>query len=88
MCLTRLVKYDHLHEVGIAISLVYGGGIEEILDFKQQKPYYSDLVRIFYANMPVGKDMILTAIKGEYMSITPALISAISGVQNSRINLD
>lgn len=82
MCFTRFVMYDDLNDATIAVFLVYGGEIEEILDHKQQRSYCSDLVRIFYANMGKRKDVILTVVKGEFMTITLAMISKIFRVQN------
>lgn len=58
------------------------------MDFKKQKPYYPDLVRIFYTNMTVNQDMIITTVKGEFTTITPVLISVIFGLQNSGRTLD
>ena len=40
-------------------------------DYDNQKPYYPDLVSLFYANIGGGKKMVMTAVKGEYMTLTP-----------------
>lgn len=82
LCPTRFVKYEDLNKFGITTFLVNGGGIEEILNHKKQKSYYPHLIRNFNANIGVGKDVFLPTINGEFMTITPAMIMKIFGVEN------
>src|SRR2546430_8451557 len=87
LCPTRFIKYEDLSDFGIEYFLVNAGEFADLLDFKNQKPYYPDLVRIFYANLGGGPDVQGTSVKGEYMTLTPAQISKIFHLSNQGIRL-
>ena len=86
LCPTRFIKYEDLSDFGIEYFLVNAGEFADLLDFKNQKPYYPDLVRIFYANLGGGPDVQETAVKGEYMTLTPAQIGKIFHLSNMELD--
>src|SRR3954464_1016298 len=87
LCPTRFIKYEDLSDFGIEYFLINAGEFADLLDFKNQKSYYPDLVRIFYANLGGGPDVQGTSVKGEYMTLTPAQIGKIFHLSNQRIGL-
>lgn len=54
LCPTRFVKYDDFNDFWVETFLVNGGAIAEILDHRNEKSYYPNLVRIFYDNIGAG----------------------------------
>src|SRR5438270_679170 len=87
LCPTRFVKYEDLGGFGIEYFQLNAGEFADLLDFNNQKPYYPDLVRIFYANLGGGSDVQGTSVKGEYMTLTPAQIGKIFHLHNHGISL-
>src|SRR3954470_5534361 len=87
LCPTRFIKYEDLSGFGIEYFQINAGEFDDLLDFKNQKPYYPDLVRIFYANLGGGPDVQGTAVKGEYMTLTPDQIGKIFHLSNHGIRL-
>src|SRR5436189_5389323 len=87
LCPTRFIKYEDLSDFGIEYLLVNAGEFADLLDVKNQKPYYPDLVRIFYANLGGGPDVQGTSVKGEYMTLNPAQIGKIFHLSNQGIDL-
>src|SRR5436189_4071415 len=87
LCPTRFIKYEDLSDFGIEYLLVNAGEFADLLDFNNKKPYYPDLVRIFYANLGDGPDVQGTSVKGEYMTLTPAQIGKIFHLSNHGIGL-
>src|SRR4051812_41269735 len=82
LCPTRFIKYEELGGFGIEYFQTSAQEFAGLLDFKNQKPCYPDLVRILYANMGGGEDVVGTAVKGEYMTITAAEIGRIFHLDN------
>src|SRR5436190_1289474 len=87
LCPTRFVKYEDLGGFGIEYFQIHAGEFADLLNFNNQRAYYPDLVRIFYANLGGGPDVQGTAVKGEYMTLTPAQIGKIFHLSNYGIRL-
>src|SRR4051812_15775124 len=87
LCPTRFIKYEDLSDFGIEYFQVNAGEFADLLNFNNQKPYYPDLVRIFYANLGGGPDVQGTAVKDEYMTLTPAQIGKIFHLSNHGIRV-
>src|SRR5438309_9059190 len=87
LCPTRFIKYEDLSGFGIEYFQIHAGEFADLLNFNSQKPYYPDLVRIFYANLGGGPDAQGTSVKGEYMTLTPAQIGKIFHLSNHGIRL-
>lgn len=60
------IKFEDLANYWTNVFLFSSGsgGLEKLFGVENKQPYYSDLVRIFYANMFVNRENILTTVKG------------------------
>src|SRR5436190_15246615 len=87
LCPTRFVKYNDLEGFGMEYFRQNCSNVANLFDYNNQKPYYPDLVRLFYANIGGGKDVVMTAVKGVYMSLTPVDIGRIFNLENHEISL-
>src|SRR4051812_36841494 len=68
LCPTRFVKYNDPEGFGMEYFRL--SELADLFDYSNKRPYYPDMVRLFYANIGGGKDMVMTAVKGEFMSLT------------------
>src|SRR3954471_18296242 len=88
LCPTRFIKYEDLSGFGIEYFQIHAGEFADLLNVNNQKPYYPDLVRIFYANLGGGNDVMGTAVKGEYITLTAVEIGRIFHLDNHGIELN
>src|SRR3954471_20252126 len=75
LCPTRFVKYNDLE--GFGMEYFRQCELADLFNYNNQRPNYPDMVRLFYANIGGGKDMVMTAVKGEFMSLTSGDIGRI-----------
>src|SRR2546430_17257290 len=68
LCPTRFVKYNDLE--GFGMEYFRQCALADLFNYNNQRPYYPDLVRLFYANIEGSKDMVKTAVKGEFISLS------------------
>src|SRR3954462_5799435 len=75
LCPTRFVKYNDLE--GFGMEYFRQSEVADLFDYSNQRPYYQDMVRLFYANIGRGKYILMTAAKGEFISLTSGDIGRI-----------
>src|SRR4051812_152349 len=85
LCPTRFVKYNDLE--GFGMEYFRQCELSDLFNYNNQRPYYPDMVRLFYANIGGGKDMVMTAVKGEFMSLTSGDIGRIFELRNQGLSL-
>src|SRR5436190_23718498 len=85
LCPTRFVKYNNLK--GFGMEYFRQCELAELFNYNNQRPYYPDMVRLFYANNEGGKDMIMTVVKGEDISLSSGDIGRIFDLRNQGLSL-